>query len=99
MAFQAKLWGKQKIFSALILSFNDENLPFQYAFLRILYFGLRLGILIKIWTLRLSLFLEYSYFCHCKPNPTVTVTNSSISTWRTLHWRSRRIVSWGVVNK
>ena len=26
-----------------------------------MYFGLRLGILIKIWTLRLRLFLEYSY--------------------------------------
>ena len=29
-----------------------------------MYFGLRLGILIKIGTLRLILFLEYSYFWH-----------------------------------
>ena len=36
----------------------------KFFFIRILYFGLRLGILIKDWTLRLRLFLEYSYFCH-----------------------------------
>ena len=36
----------------------------QTFFIRILFFGLKLDILIKIWTLRLRLFLEYSYFCH-----------------------------------
>ena len=58
-------WAPPKIFLDKHMYVRDfYKFTWMRPYIRILHFGLRLSILIKIGAFRLILFLEYSYFWH-----------------------------------